>query len=43
MFCTNCGAQIPDGSGFCTNCGTRLTAPETTPVTEAAPVAEAAP
>ena len=22
MFCTNCGAQIPDGAKFCTNCGT---------------------
>ena len=22
MFCTNCGAQIPDGVKFCTNCGT---------------------
>lgn len=23
MFCSNCGAQIPDGSVFCPNCGTR--------------------
>lgn len=36
MFCTNCGAQMPDGSGFCTNCGAKLTAP----TVEAAPVAE---
>lgn len=21
MFCTECGAQIPDGAAFCTNCG----------------------
>lgn len=21
MFCKNCGAEIPDGSGFCTKCG----------------------
>lgn len=21
MFCTNCGAQIPDGARFCTSCG----------------------
>lgn len=24
MFCTSCGAQIPDGAKFCTNCGVRL-------------------
>lgn len=24
MFCTNCGAQIPDGSVFCVNCGQKL-------------------
>lgn len=24
MFCSNCGAQIPDGSAFCVNCGFRL-------------------
>ena len=27
MFCTNCGAQIPDGSRFCTNCGKQIAAP----------------
>ncbi len=42
MFCTNCGTQIPDGSGFCTNCGTKV-ATEQTPVVEAAPVAEQTP
>lgn len=24
MYCTKCGAQIPDGSTFCTNCGARV-------------------
>lgn len=24
MFCTNCGAQMPDGMRFCTNCGAPL-------------------
>ena len=24
MYCTKCGAQIPDGSTFCTSCGTRV-------------------
>lgn len=24
MFCSNCGAQLPDGSAFCANCGARL-------------------
>ena len=30
MQCTNCGAQLPDGSRFCPQCGTRLplSAPE---------------
>lgn len=27
MFCTNCGAQIEDGSKFCSNCGTPIAAP----------------
>ncbi len=29
MFCSNCGAQLPEGSIFCAECGTRLTLPET--------------
>lgn len=33
MFCTNCGAQHPDGTKFCTSCGNKLNAP-------AAPAAE---
>lgn len=24
MYCTKCGAQIPDGSAFCTSCGARM-------------------
>lgn len=24
MYCTKCGAQIPDGSTFCTSCGARV-------------------
>lgn len=28
MYCTKCGAQIPDGSTFCTSCGTRVDAAE---------------
>ena len=24
MFCSNCGAQLPDGSKFCNKCGARL-------------------
>ena len=27
MFCTNCGAQLPDGSKFCPNCGTAIHTP----------------
>ena len=49
MFCTNCGAQMPDNSAFCTNCGAKLAtpaveavAPEVAPTPEAAPIAEAA-
>lgn len=26
MFCTNCGAQLPEGSTFCTSCGNKLEA-----------------
>ncbi len=28
MKCTNCGAELLDGSSFCTNCGTPVTAEE---------------
>ncbi|HJF17570.1 MAG TPA: zinc ribbon domain-containing protein [Aeriscardovia aeriphila] len=27
MFCTQCGAQIPEGSAFCTNCGAPVNPP----------------
>lgn len=27
MFCTNCGAEMPEGALFCTNCGKRVGAP----------------
>lgn len=43
MFCTNCGAQIPDGSRFCTNCGAALAAPIPTPAAPAAPAAPVTP
>ena len=38
MFCTNCGAQVPDGSKFCTSCGSPIAsapAPAPTPVPSA--------
>lgn len=31
MFCTNCGAQIPDTAVFCTNCGTPVKKPDYKP------------
>ena len=34
-FCTNCGAQVPDGTKFCTNCGTIIEQPAAAPVQEA--------
>lgn len=48
MFCSKCGAQLPDGSAFCGNCGNPIApvAPvATTPVTPVAetPVAPVAP
>lgn len=39
MFCTKCGASIPEGSQFCTSCG----APVSTPDAQREPVAVAAP
>ena len=44
MFCTNCGATLPDGSKFCNNCGAKVLPiqppipPE--PAVDAAPPAE---
>ena len=34
-FCTNCGAQVPDGTKFCTDCGTKIEQPAAAPVQEA--------
>lgn len=32
MFCTKCGAQLPDGSKFCTKCGARVEGTDETTV-----------
>ena len=33
MFCTKCGAQVPEGNAFCTKCGNKVgTAPAQQPV-----------
>ena len=31
-FCTNCGAELPDGAMFCTECGTKLPPAEQQPL-----------
>lgn len=42
MFCTNCGAELRDGSTFCTNCGARLASAEDAPApTKQIPVMQA--
>lgn len=41
MYCTKCGAQIPDGSMFCTSCGTRVDAAEDQAEPVAFPVGDA--
>lgn len=41
MYCTKCGAQIPDGSMFCTSCGTRVDAAEDQAEPVAFPVEDA--
>lgn len=46
MFCTKCGAQLPDGSVFCSSCGATLNAaaaPAAQPVAPAQPAAAAQP
>ena len=50
MFCTNCGANLPEGTRFCTRCGMPVgdaagdgAGQGGAPVTGAAPVPEAAP
>src|SRR5688572_4095139 len=42
MFCTTCGAQIPQGSAYCHNCGrpaVAASAPASSPTTGATPAA----
>ena len=34
MYCSHCGAQIPDGAAFCSNCGKPVAAPVAAPVEE---------
>lgn len=41
MYCTKCGAQIPDGSMFCTSCGARLGGAEDQAEPVAFPVGDA--
>jgi uncharacterized protein (AIM24 family) len=31
MFCTHCGAKVPDGANFCVGCGAALAAPPLSP------------
>jgi uncharacterized membrane protein len=33
-FCGNCGASVPEGSGFCSNCGKPAGAPAAQPVAQ---------
>ena len=41
MYCTKCGAQIPDGSTFCTSCGARVGGVEDQAESVAFPVEDA--
>lgn len=41
MYCTKCGAQIPDGSMFCTSCGARVDGVEDQAEPVAFPVGDA--
>lgn len=41
MYCTKCGAQIPDGSMFCTSCGARVGGAEDLAESVAFPVGDA--
>lgn len=43
MYCTKCGAQIPDGSKFCTSCGTPAGGAEDQAEPVAFPVGDSAP
>lgn len=42
MYCTKCGAQIPDGSTFCTSCGARVDGVEDQAEPVAFPVGDSA-
>ena len=42
MYCTKCGAQIPDGSTFCTSCGARVGCAEDQAEPVAFPVGDSA-
>lgn len=37
MFCSNCGAKLPDGTKFCTNCGAPVASPTQEQGDQAAP------
>ena len=41
MFCSNCGTQNPDSTGFCSNCGAALTPVAASSGTSVPPVAPA--
>lgn len=41
MYCTKCGAQIPDGSTFCTSCGARVDGAEDQAEPVAFPIGDA--
>ena len=45
MFCTRCGAELPDGARFCTCCGTEVEQLgfEPGPEASAVPVADVCP
>ena len=39
MYCTNCGAALPDNTRFCTNCGIQIgPAPDTNPAPDPRPI-----
>ncbi len=37
MFCSNCGATVPDNAGFCAQCGKSIASPSSAPPSEQAP------
>ncbi len=45
MYCSNCGAMLPDNAAFCPECGTKVTAEESADITVqvSEPVIEEAP